>query len=458
MSISINNIKLRFFNENSINLLLNHLAVVYAFFLPIGYAGYARSFIFSLMLILILFRKKYFYYFSKSFKNPIAIAFFLYTAMYYIWLIGTEDIKYAHWTLHYMKLGFYPLIFYTFLDNRFTTRIISAMIFGVMISEVVSYLMFFEIIPWEFKLENISLPWKSGLTTIGFYKPIHFHDPAPFLSHEIYGPLLALSVTILSYNLINKNTSLIIKFASSIFILTMTSNIFIVGGRMGQLLFFIMILSLYFVHSKKASLKTFLMTCLFLISVFTIAYSSNGIFKKRFDETVSTITNTFNGPINFHTSMGERLGLWYYSIDKIKENLFLGHGTGDQMITVRSNIPDKDAHLKIMPTMHNHYFDIILQFGLFGLFIYFYLIYQIIKFDTKNKAYNHIKLYIIFVIFMISFTSILFLFFMALLSFIIPVLTANKDILKNNIEPIDIKLFTKYFIFSLFSYTYEQLQ
>lgn len=458
MFATFNKLKLSFPQEQSFNLTLNHLAVVYAFFLPISYAGYARSFIFSLMLIIIIFRGKFKYYFLKSFKHPIAIAFLLYAGMYYIWRLETEDIKYAQWTLQYVKLCLYPLIFYTFLDSRFTIRIIFALILGVMLSEVVSYLMFFEIIPWEYKLENISLPWKSGLTTIGFYKPIHFHDPAPFLSHEIYGPLLALSATILIYNLISTHSTTSVKTISSIFILTMTGNIFIVGGRMGQLLFFIMVFSLYFIFVKKISLKPFLLVSVFLISVFSIAYLSNGVFTKRFHATVQNIQKIYANPYNFHSSMGERLGLWYYSIDKIKEKPFFGHGTGNQMLVARSNIPDKDSHLKRMPTMHNQYFDIILQFGIIGLLIYFNLIYQIVKFDTHDKMSNHIKMYIVFIILMVGIMSPLFLFFLALLSFLIPVLTADKNILKTEIKPMDIKLFSSYFAFIIFSYIYEQLQ
>ncbi len=450
--------KLHIPSENSLNLSLNHLAVVYAFFLPISYYGYARSFIFSLIIILIAFRGNYKYYFTKSFNHPIAIAFLLYAGMYYIWLIGTEDMDYAKWTLHFVKVCLYPFIFYTFLDARFATRILTAMIIGVMLSEVVSYLMFFEIIPWEFELKNVNLPWKDGLTTIGFYKPMHYHDPAPFLSHEIYGPLLALSVTFLVYNLLSTNNSKMTILVSSIFILTMTANIFIVGGRLGHLLFFIMVFSTYFIYKKKLLFKPFIYKVLFLITVFTIAYLSNGIFTKRLYETIHSIEKSYNNIYDFHSSMGGRYGLWYYSLDSIKENLIFGVGTGDQMHVVRENIPEKDSHLKYLITMHSQYFDILIQFGLVGLVIFFNLLYQIIKYDTKNKSYNDIKLYLVFTLFMVGFLSPLFLFFLAMASLLIPALTAHKDILKSNIEPINSKLFSKYALFAIASYFYQQVQ
>ena len=40
MNSTYNKIRLTLTSENSLNLLLNHLAVVYAFFLPINYEGY----------------------------------------------------------------------------------------------------------------------------------------------------------------------------------------------------------------------------------------------------------------------------------------------------------------------------------------------------------------------------------------------------------------------------------
>jgi O-antigen ligase len=458
MRAAIQKIKSMLPSEDTLNLNLNHLAVIYAFFLPISYYGYARSFIFLLMVTLIVLRRNYRYYFTQAFKHPLTIPFLLYAGMYYIWLIGTEDFEYAYWMLHLVKVSLYPLIFYAFLDTRFAIRIISAMILGVMLSEVVSYLMFFEIIPWEFTLHDVTLPWKDGPTDIGFYKPMHNHDPAPFLSHEIYGPLLAFSVTVLVYNLFSQKFSRLITSISVIFILTMTTNIFIVGGRMGYLLYFIMLPSVYFLLAKKINLKMVTAILLFLCATFFLAYSADGIFKKRLYYSLNSIQKTINNPYDFRSSMGGRYGLWYYSLPSIRENLFFGVGTGDQMSAVKSNIPQKDSFLKSLPTIHSQYFDILIQFGLVGLLIYFNLLYRSFTFDTGNKKLNDIKLYIVFLMMMVGFVSPLFLFYIAMFTFLIPVLTTNMRLIQSEIKPMDLKLFSKYALFAIFSYIYQQLQ
>lgn len=458
MNSIYNKIRLTLTSENSLNLLLNHLAVVYAFFLPINYEGYARSFIFSLMVIFIIIRKNYKYYFIKSFKNPIAISFLAYTLIYYIWLIGADDTKHAYYILHYIKVALYPILFYTFLDAKFTKKIITALILGVMVSELLSYLIFFKTIPLTYYISNINFPWKHHLSTITFYEAKSILDPIPFMSHEIYTPLLALIVTILIYNFITYKSTIKFKFISIFFILTMTTNIFITGGRMGYLIFFILISSMLFISSIKITKNKLLFLFLFLFSVFTVAYNYSTTFKGRVQYTIKSSKEINTNHLNFSSSAGTRLGLWYYSIDKIKERPFFGYGTGDQMLILKSNIKDKDKHLKKMPTMHNQYFELLLQFGFIGLIVYLNLLFQIFRYNTISKEYNDIKLYILIMIFMVSLTSPLYYFFIAFLSFTIPVITAENNIIKDKIKPLNAKTIFYYLLFIIFCYIYQEIQ
>ena len=93
---------------------------------------------------------------------------------------------------------------------------------AIAITEIASYLVWFQIIP-EFKN-----------ATVG--------NPTPFMSHFSYNPILALAIYISYYNIfIQNNLSKFKFFFYSFFALSMTINMFITGGRAGQVMYFVML-------------------------------------------------------------------------------------------------------------------------------------------------------------------------------------------------------------------------
>lgn len=459
MSVTIDNIvHFQKKNEDNINILLNIIFVVYAFFLPISVDGYSRSFLFSIMLLLVAFRGNYFYYFKYSFSHPIVIAFLLYASMHYFWLIGTDNISWAERMLDQAKVAFYPILFFSFLDKRFTLTVITGFLVGMMVSELISYAIHFKLIPWQFILHDVVYPWKSHAIDITFYSAHSPIDPSPFLHHSFYSAAIALSTSILIYRLIQESLSRYVQLISILFIVTMTINMLIVGGRTGYILYGILLFSLIFMIYKRKSIKPFIISVTLLFSIFSIAYFNNGLFTQRIDQTITTLKALNANSMNFNSSFGYRLGIWYYGLDVIKDSPFLGTGTGDQIDTLHTKIKPEHNFLKTMPDMHNHYFSILLQFGLIGFLFLVNIYYQIFKFDTKNKELNVIKNLILITMLVTAVTATYWYFYLPTYVLLISTITSNRITISSQIPKLSAKLILLYAILILSSYIMEKLQ
>jgi O-antigen ligase len=305
---------------------MNHLLVIYTFFVPIS--THARAQMQFLIIILFFLRSNYKLYLSDAIKNPIIISFIIYFFMYIIWLIGTENFHYANNLIDQNKYTlFFPLLIFSFIDKRFTKSIVSALLLGILFSEITSYLISLNIIPWRFDLFGEEL-----------YQAQSPHDPAPFLDHAKYGLLLAVGVGILIYRLFTQKYTLINKILTILFITTVTINLSITGGRIGYVIYVVLIFSFIIFHYKTKLMKPLLIASIFIGFIGFSAYSFSSLFKTRIDYSLNTISNLNKDSDNFSSSLGERLGLWYYSVDIVKDNFLFGVGTGDGIDVIHSVI------------------------------------------------------------------------------------------------------------------------
>lgn len=444
--------------EHKANLALNHIFIIYAFFLPISVDGYSRSFLFSLILFITLLRGNYLHYFKYAFSHPIVISFFIYAGMHYLWLIGTDNHQWAERMLDQARVAFYPLLFMSFLDKRFALRIISGFLLGMMVSELISYAIHFNLIPWQFIIPDVNYPWKSHAKDVLFYSAHSSIDPSPFLHHSFYTAALALSAAILIYRLLREPFERYLQILSAIFIATMTLNMLIIGGRIGYLLYIILLATLMIILYKKSALKPLFIALSVLIILFTLAYSRNGLFTQRIDQTMSTIQSLYKDSRNFNSSFGMRLGVWYYGADVIAQNPLLGAGTGDQMDQLRNKIPKEHAYLKSMIDMHNHYFQIFMQFGIMGMIILFNLYYQIYAYDTKDEELNGIKTLLLISMLVTAVTATYWHFYLPFYVLLITTVTAGNQTLRSEIKPTSFKLLSTYALLVIISYTMEKLQ
>lgn len=356
--------------DETINLWMNHLLVIYAFFLPIS--NRATSAVFVIILILFLYRRNYLYYLKDSFKNPVVITLSLLFLIHIVWLLGTQNFDYAFRMLRNIEYALYPIIFLSFLYTSFSSKVVSSFILGMLFTEIVSYSISFGFLP-----EKLVLFERALYSTIQY-------DPTPFFSHIEYSTALAVVIALLVIIFTTKNLSSIFKLLTIFFIITATINLSIIGGRTGYLVFLIIIPLTFFLLYRKQFYKIIIPLFLSISIIGVLAYNYSPIFKDRIEKSKETLIDLHHDKGDYSSSFGQRLGTWNYSFEVIKENWLFGVGTGDHMDEIRKVIKThKDLLLEISHP-HNQLVSYTVQFGLFGFILYLSLFYQIFKYNYET--------------------------------------------------------------------------
>ncbi|WP_323590136.1 O-antigen ligase family protein [Aliarcobacter butzleri] len=359
-------------NQNKITLLMNHLLVVYAFLIPIS--NKAKTSVFFCILLLFLYRRNFIDYFKIAFKNELLKYFIL---LYLVFLFGmfyTSDMDSAYAFMNKAKFLIYPLIFLSFLDMRFSFRILNAFIFGVLFSEIVSYLIHFQIIPPEL--------------FIGEYKVYQtvYTDPAPFLNHIKHNIALAIVISVLIYRLlVNDIKNIYLKILSFIFITTAFINMSLIGGRTGYIVLFLLIFLVVFLVYRQKIKKVFFISLSIILIMFMYMYNFSEQFDKRVEDAKNDIKSMINEK-NYDSSIGLRIIASYYTIEVIKDNYLVGVGTGDVMKEIEKLSKDKESYIvERVKSPHNVYLQVLAQVGIIGFFIFLLMFYKILKYKSVDK-------------------------------------------------------------------------
>lgn len=392
-------------NENlkqKLTLYNSYLLIVFGFFLPLSVA--ITNIIVALITInwLIIgdFKKNFF----ELKNNKIIIAIVSFILLYFIGLLWTSDIE---WGLHMIKKELKLLlipIFMIFIKKEHIKYYIIAFLLAISISEFISYLIWFDLIE----------PFKNA-TKI---------NPTPFMSHISYNPFLVIGVYLLSYYvLFDKAIGTKKKFLYTFFIVSMSINIFITGGRAGQVMYFFMIMILFIQYYNKNIIKAILIGPIIISMIFFTAYNSSKLFKDRVDRAYVEIIDYEN---NKNSSVGLRIVFTINSLKIIKDNLLLGIGTGDFKKEYKNINEANTPSLPNTVNPHNMYILILVQFGLVGLIIFLSIFYYQIKYAI-NSNNNFIKKFglvlpFLYLVIMFSdsyllghYTTMLFVFFSAIL-------------------------------------------
>lgn len=320
-------------------------------------------------------------------NNQLSYAFIAFFSIHVISLLWTEDLN---WGLHIIgkewRLLLFPFLL-TIAQKEHVKFYILSFLFGIGITEVASYLIWFEILS----------PFGNATHSI----------PTPFISHLSYNPLLAFSIYILlNILLFEDRTSLFLKLITLFFIFTMSINMFISGGRAGQIVFFVMTTLIIVQYFKKDIMKLIFAIAVVLPTIFLLAYISIDNFHKRVNLFASDIQNFEKNP---NTSVGLRLTFMLNSIEIIKKNPLIGVGTGD-FPQEYQKINDANTPNAITTNQpHNMYLLVLTQTGIFGLISLLYIFYIQIKTAFKNNEFKHLRmaLPILFLVIMLSDTYLL---------------------------------------------------
>ena len=356
---------------------INYFIILYAFCLPISRAGVSLSIviIFLFWILEADFKRKYFEIKNNYFILTIFI-FILYSFISVLW--SSDKIFALEYVKKYYHFLIIPIIF-TSLKKEYIDKVFSAFLLGMLISEITSYGIFFEL--WT----------KEGVSP---------NDPSPFMDHSNYSTYLAFTVFILMHKIIHTD-DLKWKLAYSIFFLFSTSNLFLNGGRTGQFSFLITLCVIGFLNFKN-KLKAVVLFISLGTTIFVSAYNISPVFKDRFDYFLHDVEVMINEK-DFSNSFSLRVALWISGLEASKHNLIFGSGIGDERenanyILQKFNISNDNFKQETENSIdfHNMYVQYIVQLGIVGLIIILLIFYLLFKLDIRDKVYKN--LLIIFLI------------------------------------------------------------
>ena len=379
------------------------LLIILAFLMPLTVFG--ANLIIVLICVLWLMSGHYKYKFQQIISNKLMMASIIFFLLHLVGLIWTEDLSWGLHIVHKMWyfIGLFPILF-TIVRKDYIKHYVIAFLFAIFITEVVSYLVWFELVP----------PFKNAT----------IENPTPFMSHISYNPILSFAIYLVLHEVfLNKKLSNIQFSFYSFFAISMTINMFITGGRAGQVTFFVMLAILIFQVLDKQRIKSILTILITIPLIFFGSYQSSELFKKRVDLSVFEVMNYSE---NKESSLGSRINFGLNSLEVIKENSLIGVGTGDFPSEYKKINDIASPEYPSTDNPHNMYILILMQLGILGLISMMSIFYYQIKlsFNSKNKFIQNsaITLPLLFLVMMLSdsyllghYTSLLFVFFSSFL-------------------------------------------
>jgi len=387
--------------------LINYLIVLYAFTLTFP-IEIKRIVVILLIVLWITDKTKYSFILPKTNLFLFFGIFITYSLLSYFWSDSTlqEALNYIRRYWYYLPI----FIMFKYLKKEYFEYTLSFFIFGMLISEILSYGNYFSF-------------WQIGLG--------EENNPTVFIHHTTYSVFLAIVSIFLFIKILNERLK-VKQIIYILFFITITINLLVNSGRTGYISFLVtfLILSLYLF---KKRIKYILITISSIIFVIFLAYSLSPNFKYR----INLIKNDVNKVLtenNYSTAIGARIGLWVISKNTIIENPIFGIGiAGSQK--VKNNYIDRQSkndfsYIKTLHSFHNIYLEILIQYGIVGLILFFLIIYEIFKIKIKNTEIYLLKNITLSIYLLGSFVDILFYLKDAMLffTFLIGLFLANYKI------------------------------
>jgi len=352
-----------------------------------------------------LFSGSYKSKFNQIINNKLIIASIMFYCLHLIGMLWTEDLA---WGLHILhKMWYFLLLFpvlFTIVRKDYIKLYIFAFLLAISLTEVASYLVWFEIVE----------PFKNATV----------NNPTPFMSHISYNPILAFAIYLVLHEIFfnKKMTNLLFSFYS-FFAISMSINMFITGGRAGQVGFFVMLSILIFQILDTQRIKSLITIFILIPGIFFAAYQISDLFHERID---LAVTNVISYEDNQWSGVGQRIYFAVNSWEVIRKNPIIGIGTGDFPSEYKKINQINTPSLPNSSNPHNMYILVLCQLGFVGLTSMLSIFYYQIKlsYNSPNKFIRNvgITLPLMFLVMMLSdsyllghYTSLMFIFFSSFL-------------------------------------------
>jgi len=357
-------------------------ALLFAFSLPLSRA--AISFFIVWFLFLFIAQRNYKQAWSQMKEIHALKVMGLFILFLFLSVLWSEDIAVG---LKQMRLYSYWIIIPVLvikLKKEWLHNIITAFLFGMLLSELIAYGIFFELWTW------------NGRTP---------EYPSPFMFHIHYSLFLATTAIILLNRLLSKSYSLKTKLPMFFFFLTSVGNLFISTGRTGQLAFLIAMAIAVIIH-YRLSIKSFFIFLSLAFILFFGAYKTIPLFEKRANMAISDIKKFQND--DYRSSWGARAAFWIVTYDILKENPLLGVGLGDYQHAAADVLEryDHNFHQSTKEWcssthFHNQYLMILAQTGLIGFALMLWLFITLFRLKIEDKELKELSI-LILTVFVVS--------------------------------------------------------
>lgn len=353
--------------------LINYLLVLFSFTFPLSSK---KSTIVILLLTILWFIegnwKKKFKILIGSKPFLLYFAFIIFIGLSLIW----SSTVYGGFDKHYpmnglvayikMYLQYFMLvpIMMTSMKVTYIKYVISAFLSAMFISELAS---------WGLYLGWIDIKGRiSG-------------DPSPFMHHSLYSVFLAVTIFILLAEF-EKAKSVLLKISMLVFLVSALVNLFLNGGRLGQLAFFIALM-VYIFMKFRVTFKSIVLALATVSMIFAIAYQVSPIFQKRVNQSIHSLEKISQG--NFHSSWGSRVYALIIAKDIVLENPVLGVGIGAAKVEFikRTKEYPHGGLVKGFWHLHNQYMQILVETGILGLVLFILFIYSLFQISVEKNFY-----------------------------------------------------------------------
>ncbi len=272
-------------------------------------------------------------------QNPVALTSLLLFILFLLGIVySSSDIGYSLEILKkYREIIYIPILLSLFSGTgKAINRCEYSFIAGCIFLLIISYLMYFSIIPSE----------KYGNSTV--YHITHSYFMAILAFFSLHKAISNKKYRILWLPL----------FTAA------TVNIFYVApGRTGMLIFLVLMV-LFFIQRLKFTYMVLCVTA-FTLAVTGIFFTSENFASRSKDAYQDIITYEYGSAT---TSQGMRLDWWITGLKLIKEKPVLGHGTGSYKKEHARKI--EGTQIKRTDNPHNEYLFITVQLGVVGLLLY----------------------------------------------------------------------------------------
>ena len=346
-----------------IGVINSYLLIGLIFTLPLAY-GISNA-IMTLILVLWLLEGDLLEKIKFGLQNKIMVAILAYIAITALGMLWSEEYTWGwHSVVKTLKL-LMIFVFFTVVRSEHIKYYIGAFLLAMSVAELSSYGIFFEIIA------------PFGHATLA--------DPAPFMGHGFYNPFLAFAIYILIDKIFYGDESYFMKLVFTFFVITMTINMFITGGRGGQLVLFVMFYLLFLRYFQAYMFRAFIGSTLLIVLLGFVAYEKSGIFQIRMNDTKIGVEKLLNSEKFEGGSTQVRLAWLLNSIGGIKSNPLFGVGTGDVELEASKTIKNYSDNFVATHNPHSMWLMVGMQTGLVGLAIFLSIFYYMFRYAKASE-------------------------------------------------------------------------